>query len=127
MDSYPMKRNYENLLSHAIWLKSNNQTTAENAHTLSKLMSKIEFLDSRSIAMSTVEKIIYHYVMNDFRRTPYDDFEQCEYQNAHMEENNDIEKIKYMIAFTCGYDTTYFNEEMKEEMKDFDLRFNFEV
>ena len=45
----------------------------------------------------------------------------------HIEENNDIEKIKYMIAFTCGYNTTYFNEELKEEMKDFDLRFNFEV
>ena len=32
MDSYPMKRNYENLLSHAIWLNSNNQTTAENVN-----------------------------------------------------------------------------------------------
>ena len=82
METYQMKAKYLNLLAHAVWLKSNNQTTAENAHTLSKLMSKIEFLDSRSIAMSTVEKIIYHYVMNDFRRTPYDDFEQCEYQNA---------------------------------------------
>ena len=62
METYQMKAKYLNLLAHAVWLKSNNQTTAENAHTLSKLMSKIEFLDSRSIAMSTVEKIIYHYV-----------------------------------------------------------------
>lgn len=125
MESYPMKRQYENLLSHAIWLRSNFISSAENAYTLSKLMREIEFLESRSIPMSTVEKIIYHYVMNDFSRTPYDDFDQCEFQNSHIEENNDVEKIKYMITYACGFDTTYFNVDLKEELKDFNIIFNF--
>lgn len=125
METFAIKSKYLNLLSHAVWLRSNHQTTATNAYTLDRLMQELEFLDGRSIPMSTVEKIVYHYVMNDFSRTPYDDFDQNEYQNSHIEENNDIEKIKYMIAYTCCLNTDYFNEEMKKELKDFDLKFEF--
>lgn len=125
MKTYPMHRKYENLLTHVVWLRSNSQTNTFNISILNQLMSEIEFLDSRSIPMSTVEKIIYHYVVNNFSRTPYEDFDPCEYQNSYIENNNDIEKIKFMIAYTCGNDVVNFNEYVKEELKDFDLKFNF--
>lgn len=114
---------HENLLAHAIWLKSESNMTAFNAYTTDRLMSKLEFLEGRELPMITVEKIIYHAVMNDFSRSPYDNFDPCEFQNAYTENNDVIEEIKYLIFKTCGHDTKYFHKDVIAKHRDFDHQY----
>lgn len=116
---------HENYLEHVIWLKSNRAMSAQDGCTLAILMTKIEFLKNRTIDMSTVEKIIYHYVMNDFSRTPYRGFDCAEFQNCIQENNDSLEEIKIMICKTCGLETKYFHPEIQSKYNKFDLKFSW--
>lgn len=116
---------HETYLDHAVWLKSNHSMSAQDGCTLAILMAKLEFLKNRTLDMATVEKIIYHYVVNDFSRSPYRGFNCTEYQNCIPESTDTLEEIKIMICKTCGLDTQHFHPYIQSKYNKFALKFSW--
>lgn len=113
---------HESFLGHAVYL-ANKWEFKANMDTIVNVLNYIDFkVKDRSIPMMDVERMLYHYIVNDFSHTPYQNFDQNMYQNSYPENEDDIEEIKYILIKAVGLSTNYFNKNVVAKHEAFDLQ-----
>lgn len=123
MEIYQMSRVlHESFLGHAVYLANKYEFKA-NMDTIASVLNYIDFkVKDRIIPMMDVERMLYHYIVNDFSHTPYQDFDQNMYQNSYPENEDGIEEIKYILFKVVGIPTNYFNKNVVAKHEAFDLQ-----
>lgn len=113
---------HESFLGHAVYL-ANKWEFKANMDTIVNVLNYIDVkVKDRSIPMMDVERMLYHYIVNDFSHTPYQNFDQNMYQNSYPESEDDIEEIKYILFKVAGIPTNYFNKNVVAKHEAFDLQ-----
>lgn len=113
---------HESFLGHAVYLANKYEFKA-NMDIIVNVLNYIDFkVKDRSIPMMDVERMLYHYIVNDFSHTPYQNFDQNMYQNSYPESEDDIEEIKYILFKAVDLPTDYFNKKVVAKHEAFDLQ-----
>lgn len=117
----------ESFLKGVIFNKSGQFSNLHNQLLVDELIQYVNHIrtDDWMVDDNTILKLLYHFITNVWSHSPYPNFEPGLYQNAYPENNDDAEEVKFLLCKICGYDTNFFNEDVKEKHKDFNLSFSW--